>query len=149
MFSVRLACCDVVCWFCFCSKMRWQTARTWAQRALTASARPSPMRTQEPSYPLRCMKMWRRTAELRQRCTTPKMEEIGQYRLEPQSYAQRQFWLFCLYFLVILSCGETLASSLNDFRDTSSIVIHLSSEPDLRCHHNARHNHSWRMQSSL
>lgn len=65
---------------CFCnrSRMRWQTVHTWALRALTVSVRPSLMKTLGPSYPLRCMRMWRRTVVLRPHYTTQRTVETGQ-----------------------------------------------------------------------
>lgn len=71
-----------MCWFscfCNCSRMRWQTVHTWALRALTVNVKPSPMKTLGPSYPLRCMRMWRRTVVLKPRYTTPRTVETGQY----------------------------------------------------------------------
>lgn len=97
--------------------MRWQTARTWAPRALTASARPSPMRTRAPSCPPRCTRTWRRTVASRPRCTTPKMAVTGQNKCR---------------FSHGTSCQAEKIGFLNlhVLSRTSSHVIHLSWEAD-------------------
>lgn len=101
---------------CFspCSKMRWQTARTWAPRAPTASARPSPMRTRGPSCPLRCTRRWRRTAASRPRCTTPKMLRIGGCKSTEKSALGFNF------------PGCPLAVGVHSFCQTLSVRIYKS-----------------------